>query len=242
MVRSSLTSVNYTPDRAIYINGVYTPVPVSYFVLHTEQGYENGTVSWFRNPASAVSSNYGVALNGDIDVIVDEGNTAWTNGNFESNSRSITIECEDNSDPQHVIRPDAQYESVAKLVADGARRYGLTISRETVKGHYEIPPHTHPDCPGDLDIDRVVARATEIYNILTAPLPEPTTAIVEYHPWNGQVKIINAVLNVRVAPTSLSAGSQANTPDGMLHTGMLADVVGWGVGEDPIRRRSQQMV
>lgn len=234
MVRNNLTNVNYSPGRSIYKNGLLIPVTIGGIVIHTEQGYENGTVTWFHNPDSNVSSNWGVALDGTIDRIVDESNTAWANGNFESNSRNISIELEDNRDPDGVTRTQEQYDSVAKLIADASRRYGFSINRETVKGHNEVYPYSHPECPGNVDLDNVVARANEILRVINAPVdPSFSQSVTEYHELHTQVKIVNQVLNVRVSPSLSAQGSQANTPDGFLHAGMVGTVVGWGIGDDP---------
>lgn len=226
-IRNNLTPVNFSPGR-VYLG---KPVTVGGIVLHTEQGYEAGSVSWFKNPDSSLSANYGIALDGSIDLIVAEGDTAWANGNWQSNCTTISIEHEDNDQPDTVTRTDAQYESSAQLVADICRRYRFPADRDHIKGHKEVPPFTHPDCPGDLDVDRIVNRAAEI--LAEAKLPLPAPAGIQVHDFVGEVKIINSVLQVRTAPNTSAPGNQANTRDGLLHAGDIADVVGFAVGEDP---------
>jgi len=210
-------------------------VSISGIVCHTEQGYENGTVSWFHNPASQVSSNYGIALDGTVDRIVDEGNTAWANGNFESNSRTISIEFEDNNDPNNVVHTSAQYLAASELIADIARRYHLVINRSTVKKHNEIPPYSHPECPGDLDVDHIVMLADgQLNQVINTVVPAPpATAMTSYHDLTTKVNITVDTLNVHTEPNSSSTGAVANTSDGMLHNGMIADIVGWATAQDP---------
>lgn len=71
------------------------------------------------------SSHYGIGYNGEIAQYVSEEDTAWTNGNWESNLRSITIECANESagDPWKVS--DATMESLVRLIADIAQRNNL---------------------------------------------------------------------------------------------------------------------
>ena len=38
-------------------------------VLHTEDGYEQGTISWFNNPAAQASAFFAVGLDGAISPV-----------------------------------------------------------------------------------------------------------------------------------------------------------------------------
>ena len=46
----------------------------------------------FQDGTRKVSSHYGIGKDGEIGLYVDEENTAYTNGNFDSNSIAVTIE------------------------------------------------------------------------------------------------------------------------------------------------------
>lgn len=204
---------------------------VRLIVLHTEAGYEAGTAGWFNNPMAASSSHYGVGLSGQVDQFVSEGDTAWHAGVWMANICSIGIEHEDNNDPQGVVRTDAQYEASAELVADIARRYGLDINRDTVRGHCEIlntqGVATHPHCPGDLDIDRIVALA----NVLLVPVV--ATSQLAGQPLNEVVLVTASVLRVHNDPSTTDAGTFANTPDGMVHNGDSVHIIDYIHAQDP---------
>src|SRR4051812_39123277 len=74
-------------------------LPIDTIVWHTAQGTLPGTLSWFNNPASQVSSNYILDTNGQLYAMLEEFYVPYTNGNYNSNQRSITIEVIDNGDP-----------------------------------------------------------------------------------------------------------------------------------------------
>lgn len=65
-------SPNFTTGRA-----GQKPVLI---VIHIMAGTLKGTDAWFANPASDVSSHYGVGTNGEIHQYVQEKDTAWANG------------------------------------------------------------------------------------------------------------------------------------------------------------------
>lgn len=70
------------------------------------------------------SSHYGV--NGtQIGCYVDESDTAWCNGNWESNKRAISIETANNSGKPNWTVSDATLDTLIKLVADIAKRNNL---------------------------------------------------------------------------------------------------------------------
>lgn len=213
---------NYSPGRY--------GATIDTIVIHTEQGYEDGTASWFNNPAASASAHYGVRLNGGIDQFVAEGDTAWQAGNWEVNKRSIGIENEDNADP-FITRPDSQYQSIAALVADICHRYGLPINRDTVKGHREVS-NSHPQCPGNIDVDRVVQMAQAIAAESVLVTQQMTTSFAS-EPLDEVVLVTYSVLQVRTGPGTNYAGNQANTIDGLLHAGDSVHIVGVTAGDDP---------
>lgn len=203
---------------------------VRLIVLHTEQGYENGTASWFNNPAALVSAHYGISLAGGVDQFVSEGDTAWACGVWGVNTGSISIEHEDNRQPDTIVHTDEQYEASAQLVADIARRYGLPITTDTVKGHKQVSS-SHPDCPGNLDVNRVIARAqgiNAVVAVVAAPVSVAGLIVVD-----ETITVTNSVLRVHNDPSTADSGDFANTPDGMLHDGDLVHIVGYIHGQDP---------
>lgn len=92
------------------------------------------------------SSHYGVGYDGSIANYVDEEDTAWTNSNWDSNCKSITIEISDNDNSWYVN--DITLNAVIKLVADIAKRRGLgtLVPGKNLTWHSMF---TSTDCPGD---------------------------------------------------------------------------------------------
>ncbi|MDQ2675318.1 MAG: N-acetylmuramoyl-L-alanine amidase [Actinomycetota bacterium] len=145
-------------------------------VLHTTVGTWSGTIDWFGRPESRVSSHYLVGLDGRIAQFVDEADTARHAGKIREpsaelviqrggnpNAYSIGIEFEDGGHPHDVARPAAQYASGAHVVAAAAARWSIPIDRRHVVGHREIT--VAKECPGNLDVDRVVADAAELQRL-----------------------------------------------------------------------------
>jgi N-acetyl-anhydromuramyl-L-alanine amidase AmpD len=142
-------------------------------VLHTTVGSWSGAVDWFGRAESRVSSHYLVGLDGRIAQFVDEGDTARHAGKVREpsaelvielggnpNLYSIGIEFEDGGRPHDAERPAAQYASGAQLVAAAAARWDIPLDRRHIVGHREIT--TAKECPGNLDVERVVAEAAAL--------------------------------------------------------------------------------
>ena len=165
------TNFNFDKGRGGYgVNGI---------VLHTEVGNNAGATARFQQPGQA-SAHYGVAYDGhEVVQWVSEGDTAWHCGRYfpdashMGNRDSIGIEHEDNG-AYNSPRPDALYETSARLVAWICSRYGLPINHDTVRGecgHREVSI-VGTGCPDALDIGRIIARANQIANPPPAPDPE----------------------------------------------------------------------
>lgn len=220
--------------RPIHIN--FSPTRfgdhIRLIVLHTEDGYEDGTASWFNNPAAEVSAHYGVRLAGGIDQFVAEGDTAWHAGNWKYNTGSIGIETEDDHNPNSVQRPASQYDAVAHLVADICRRYNLPCDRAHVIRHGEVPDATHPNCPGNLDVDLVVAKASELLQAHVAATVTAVGGVPGIVQVNEEVEVTVPTLIVRRGPGTQFQGGVGNTPDGNLHEGQQTHLVGYVHGQD----------
>ena len=83
------------------------------------------------------SSHYGV--NGrNVGQFVKERDIAWTNGDWASNKRSVTIEVANDSGAPDWTVSDETMDTLIKLIADIARRNGLGL---LAKGpDYSTPP------------------------------------------------------------------------------------------------------
>jgi glycosyltransferase involved in cell wall biosynthesis len=143
-------------------------------VVHTTDGGFEAAASWFERAESGVSSHYLVGLDGRVAQFVREEDTARHAGRILRpaagiatgaggdgvNPFTIGIEFEDAGDPLGVERSLAQYEAGARLLADVASRWRIPLDREHVVGHREV--FAAKDCPGNLDIDRLIGRAGEL--------------------------------------------------------------------------------
>lgn len=135
---------------------------VSFIVEHWTDARIDSAIARFRDPASRVSAHYIVGQDGHVVQLVSEDDTAYHAGEFGANLRSIGIEHEASG----IMPPtDALYEASAALQADIASRYGFALAvGQTVVPHWQIVP---TQCPGTLDLDRIVQMATEEDDMFT---------------------------------------------------------------------------
>ena len=118
------------------------------------------------------SSHYGIGYNGERASYVDEENTAWTNSNWDSNCKSVTIETSNSEMGGSWPVSDASLNALIKLVADIAKRNGLgtLVPGQNLTWHSMFADTT---CPGDYLRSKMQYIADEA-NKLNAPAPEPT--------------------------------------------------------------------
>lgn len=136
-------------------------------VIHIMAGTLQGTDSWFADPASGVSSHYGIGFHGEVHQYVKEEDRAWHAGTVSKpsfklykegvnpNEYSIGIEHEGND---LSIAPISQLEASASLIRDICTRWAIPVDREHIIGHYQIRS-TKPSCPATDKsvIDKLIA-------------------------------------------------------------------------------------
>ena len=134
---------------------------VAFIVDHWTVYSLESALARFLTAGTAVSAHY-VVQDGRVLQLVREEDTAFHAGDYSANQRSIGIEHE--AGP--TLPPsDALYEATARLHADIAARYGFALSvGETVIPHRAIVP---TQCPGTLDLERIVRLATEEDDMFT---------------------------------------------------------------------------
>ncbi len=115
-------------------------------VIHITDGGANinGTINWFKNPASGVSAHYIVGQDGEVVQMVAHNDIAFhAHG---GNADSIGIEHVANT---RGLRPtEAQYCSSAALVRWLCERYKIPLDRTHILGHAELDRRTtHAGCP-----------------------------------------------------------------------------------------------
>lgn len=125
-------------------------------VNHIMSGSLTGTDSWFANPASKVSSHFGVGKNGEIHQYVDLKNPAWANGGVNKpdwslysglnpNNYTVSIEHEGESGD---VMPEAQYQATLALHRWLIGELGIPVTMDNIIGHYRIDPVNKANCPG----------------------------------------------------------------------------------------------
>lgn len=181
-------SPNYTSGRqGQKVNGV---------IIHWMAGNLASTDSVFQNRTTNTSAHYGVE-DGNVHQYVKEEDTAYQAGNWVVNTQTIGIE--------HSAQPgrdatDATYESSAKLIAAAAKKWGFNVvTNSTARPHSFI---VATQCPGTVDVTRLVNRANEI---LGSPVAPPAAVPTPPASATGTVNIIVDVLNARAEPNSTSA-------------------------------------
>ena len=71
----------------------------------------------------AVSSNYGIALNGTVGLYVEEKNRSWCSSSNTNDQRAITIKCASDPKQPYAFKP-VVYETLVQLCIDICKRNG----------------------------------------------------------------------------------------------------------------------
>lgn len=143
---------------------------IEYIVCHWIVGSLASADATFQNKDRIASATYGVGGKAVHQYVRDE-DTAYANGNWQSNLRSISIEHE--GGPNLPIS-DATYETSAQLIAEKSKQYNIPLDRAHIRKHNEVSDKA-TQCPGTLDLDRLINRAKEILK----PTPPPVLVITD---------------------------------------------------------------
>ena len=136
----------------------------------------------FQNETRNASSHYGIGKDGEVGLYVDEENTAYTNGDFDSNSIAVTIETSNSEASGDYPVSDEVLNVLIKLVADIAKRnnLGTLVKGENLTWH---KMHAETSCPGGYllsKMDYIVEEANKINNEATPePVPEPVSPVLK---------------------------------------------------------------
>jgi hypothetical protein len=142
-----------------------------YITFHHAVGSMESVAQAWANPARQGSSHFAVGARGAWQF-VDTDNTAWCNGNWQSNLESISIEHE--GDWRFGYYNEGCIQKSAELVAL------LRKTHPTIVGfnrHRQVSL-TGTVCPGDLPVEVIWDRATAILEAENRPAPSPVPAPV----------------------------------------------------------------
>lgn len=126
-------------------------LPISQITYHVIVGDAPGAIAKFQTPGIQVSSTYVIGSDGTIYQMVADANTPYTDNNFYSNSRAITIE---HAGAGGVPYTDAMYNASIALTRWLIDTYGIN----DFKRHRDVAD-APTQCPDDLDVERIVNGA-----------------------------------------------------------------------------------
>lgn len=177
MSKSSLTQITVPAHSSNYTKG--RSKKISEITIHHMAGVltaeQCGKI--FQKKGRNGSSHYGIGNDGKIGNYVDESNTAWTNSNWTSNCRAITIETSNSKIGGDYPVSDKALKSLIKLVADIAKRNKITLVKgKTLTWHSMYAKTT---CPGNYlrsKIDYIIKEANKINETSSKPATKPTTS------------------------------------------------------------------
>lgn len=190
MSKSNLTQIVVPADEGNYTKG-RSGRSIEAITIHHMAGRltaeQCGRI--FQAKGRYGSSHYGVGYDGSIANYVDEEDTAWTNSNWDSNCKSVTIETSDNDNSWYVN--DITLNALIKLVADIAKRRGLgtLVPGKNLTWHSMF---TSTDCPGDYlrsKMQYIADEANKINNESTSnEVNVYYMARTQKHQWLPEVK------------------------------------------------------
>lgn len=118
-------------------------------VIHCTEGSFHSACCWFANPAAKASAHYVVGRSGQIAQCVPEGYAAWHAGNSDVNHRSIGVELEGYAlQPSSFPADSLLVHTAAGLVAEICQRHGISIDRQHILGHCDVPDPKDPTKKG----------------------------------------------------------------------------------------------
>ena len=112
--------------------------PVQYVVIHDTEGGWDASVATLQND-SGKSVHYIIGTDGRLGQFVNETVTAWHDGNFYYNQRSVGIEHVGYSTKPYT---EKQYAKSADLLTYLTKKYSIAKDRAHIIGHDQVPNGT----------------------------------------------------------------------------------------------------
>lgn len=171
-----------TETHATSQQSARTSGPVNMIILHHAATTDADQVVNMMVSGSRQVSAHAVVKDNRIIGVVDESQRAWSLADAYWDSRAFTVETANESTAGWTISAKS-HESLAKLSADWAKRYGFKIVRDpsiprtqwTLLGHrevYEIYGDSYATaCPGGMNLDYIANRANAILSGDAEPEP-----------------------------------------------------------------------
>lgn len=176
MAISPLAAAKYAAHPSNYTAGRPQGAP-DHITVHHMAGVlsaaQCGAV--FQRPGRGRSAHYGIGNGGEIANYVDENDTAWSDNNWNSNCKTISIETANSENGGEWPVGEAAFNSLVKLVADIAKRNGLGRLVPGVNLCWHSM-YTQTTCPGNHlrgRMHELAERANAINEAASAPAPAP---------------------------------------------------------------------
>jgi hypothetical protein len=127
---------------------------ITQITFHHIVGDAAAAIARFQTPGEEVSATYVIGSDGTLYQTVREEDTPYTDGNYDSNCRSITIE-HAGGHPS-VPYTDAMYATSTQLVRYLLGKYDI----QRLARHRDVSDQP-TECPGGLDVERIIKGAQE---------------------------------------------------------------------------------
>lgn len=155
-------------------------VKIDRFIIHHAATTSLAAIlSLFQPGGREVSANYALK-DRELVATVDETRRAWTSGSQYWDSRAVTIEVANSTAGNHWPVSNASFDTLARLIADVAARYGFPIDDTHVLTHQELYTRYGASyataCPGDLQ-RRKPELLTLAKKYAASTLPATATAV-----------------------------------------------------------------
>ena len=153
-------SSNYTTGRGGY--------KINHISVHHMAGILTAAQcgSIFARAGRGASAHYGVGSDGKVGLYVNESDRAWSDGNWQSNCTTVSIETSNSATGGNWPVSDLTFNKLVELVADIARRNGLgtLVPGKNLTWH---SMYVQTTCPGDYlrgKMQELANRANAINN------------------------------------------------------------------------------
>jgi len=145
-------------------------------VNHITAGLYPGCLNWMQNPKAQASAHYLVTKAGQIFHLVKDEDTAWHAGAVNkpnwplydgTNPNRYTIGIEHEGLSGDALTED-QYQATLWLHKHLVAKWGISVDRDRIIGHYRIDSVNRPNCPGPrfpwdrLFVDLAAAKVVKI--------------------------------------------------------------------------------
>ncbi len=124
-------------------------------VLHSMDGFYQGTIDWFKNPQTVVSAHYLISKDGQLLQMLKDEWVGYHVGIYEINLKSIGIEMEDEKKREEWVYPQAEIKSLHLLVDHLCAKYKIPKDKDHILLHKNLSPD-RTDPVGKFDIKWVL--------------------------------------------------------------------------------------